>query len=105
MQRNLIVTNDGSQSISVPELHVAYHSIHGAITESLHVFIEAGWKHTLNKFPGQAVNILEMGLGTGLNVFLTLIETERNSTATSYEALELFPLLQEEYCKLEYASL
>ena len=104
MQRHLIVTNDGSQSISVPELHVAYHSIHGAITESLHVFIEAGWKLIVTKFPSQSIHILEMGLGTGLNAFLTLVEAERVSVPVSYEALELFPLLPSEFAGLEYAS-
>jgi tRNA U34 5-methylaminomethyl-2-thiouridine-forming methyltransferase MnmC len=104
MQRHLIVTNDGSQSISVPDLHVAYHSIHGAITESLHVFIDAGWKHILKKFPGQSINILEMGLGTGLNVLLSLVEAEKSSILTTYEAIELFPLLPEEFNGLDYPS-
>jgi len=105
MQRHVIVTNDGSQSISVPELHVAYHSIHGALTESLHVFIDAGWKPIVQKFPDQSIYILEMGLGTGLNAFLTLVEAEKLSTSVSYEALELFPLLPGEFSTLSYASL
>jgi hypothetical protein len=41
MERKIILTGDGSHSISAPELNVAYHSIHGAIQESLHVFINA----------------------------------------------------------------
>jgi hypothetical protein len=44
MQRKLILTGDGSHTISMPELNVTYHSIHGAIQESKHVFIEAGLK-------------------------------------------------------------
>jgi hypothetical protein len=41
MERKIILTGDGSHSISAPELNVAYHSVHGAIQESLHVFINA----------------------------------------------------------------
>lgn len=105
MQRHLIVTNDGSPSISVPELRVTYHSIHGAMTESLHVFIDAGWKLAVETFPDERLNILEMGLGTGLNAFLTLIEAEKSRTPVSYEGIEQFPLAPEEYSQLQYASL
>jgi hypothetical protein len=41
MERKIILTGDGSHSISAPELNVAYHSVHGALQESLHVFINA----------------------------------------------------------------
>jgi len=105
MQRQLIVTNDGSPSISVPELHVTYHSIHGAVTESLHVFMDAGWMLARKTFPDERLIILEMGLGTGLNAFLTLIESEKNQVPVSYEAIEQFPLEYEEYSRLHYPSL
>ena len=35
-------TADGSHTLFVPELNETYHSIHGAIQESQHVFIKNG---------------------------------------------------------------
>ena len=72
MQRKLILTRDGSHTILLPELNVTYHSIHGAVQESKHVFIEAGLKSLLPA-AGIALNIFEVGFGTGLNALLTMI--------------------------------
>ena len=38
----VLVTEDGSHTIYNPELDETYHSIHGAIQESNHVYIEHG---------------------------------------------------------------
>ena len=106
MKRKLILTGDGSHSISVPELKVAYHSIHGAITESLHVFIEAGLygsRPRSNRGP-EPFRILEVGFGTGLNALLTLIEAEKTKTITYYETVELFPLSENEIKELNYCE-
>ena len=105
MRRELIVTKDGSASISIPEMQVTYHSIHGAITESKHVFIEAGFKHVLQLSGKNKLNVLEIGFGTGLNAFLTLLETAFNSVDIYYEALETNPLSPPEYESLHYAHL
>src|ERR1044071_1880964 len=78
MQRNLIVTKDGSHSVTIPEWEVSYHSVHGAIRESLHVFIEAGLHYWLQQHTAVSrCVVFEMGFGTGLNALLTLLEAER----------------------------
>ena len=64
MQRKLILTGDGSHTVSLPEMNVTYHSIHGAIQESKHVFIEAGLK-SLTLAEAAQLNIFEVGFGTG----------------------------------------
>jgi tRNA U34 5-methylaminomethyl-2-thiouridine-forming methyltransferase MnmC len=93
MQRNVIVTKDGSHSIEIPELHVSYHSVHGAIQESLHVFIEAGLKHWLSGHPSHTeCTIFEMGFGTALNALLTFMETASLPQKIIYEAVEAYPL-------------
>ena len=84
--RNFTTSSDGSLTIWVPELDEHYHSIHGAITESQHVFIDAGLK-ALDK---EEISILEVGLGTALNARLTLEQKGRRSIR--YFALEKFPL-------------
>jgi tRNA U34 5-methylaminomethyl-2-thiouridine-forming methyltransferase MnmC len=103
MQRKLILTSDGSHTILLPELNVTYHSIHGALQESKHVFIEAGLK-SLNPARKTIVNIFEMGFGTGLNTLLTMIEAENLTRAIHYEAIEQFPLGNTEIGSLNYCK-
>ena len=43
-ERKILFTEDGSQSIYVEELNEHYHSIHGAMQESQHIFINHGLK-------------------------------------------------------------
>ena len=105
MQREIIITGDGSNSIAVPELNVTYHSIHGAIQESKHVFIEAGFNHVLNYLTNQPIKIFEMGLGTGLNAFLTALEAEKYQKKVFYTAVEAFPLSIEETKGLNYSAI
>jgi tRNA U34 5-methylaminomethyl-2-thiouridine-forming methyltransferase MnmC len=104
MRREIIVTKDGSHSIAVPDLNVSYHSIHGALQESRHVFIEAGLNYLLNNSNCQPVWIFEMGLGSGLNAFLTAIEAEKQKTKIHYTGVEQFPLSSEEASSLNYAK-
>ena len=103
MQRKLILTSDGSHTILLPELNVTYHSIHGALQESKHVFIEAGLK-SLNPARTTIVIIFEMGFGTGLNTLLTMIEAENLTRAIHYEAIEQFPLGNTEIGSLNYCK-
>jgi tRNA U34 5-methylaminomethyl-2-thiouridine-forming methyltransferase MnmC len=97
MERVLQLTADGSHTIAVPGLQVTYHSTHGAIQESRHVFIEAGLKY--HKGTG-VIKILEMGLGTGLNALLTF----QQEIPVFYHSLELYPLTPEEASALNYAA-
>lgn len=76
----------------------SYHSIHGAIQESMHVFINQGF-HAIRK---PKMRILETGLGTGLNLLLTLIESEKHGTEIYYHAVEKYPLTPSEFEKLNY---
>lgn len=77
-------TGDGSRTLFNPATNEPYHSVHGAATESRHVFIEAGFK----AFEGKHVRVLEIGLGTGLNLLLTLDEAERSGRSVHYTAVE-----------------
>ena len=92
MDRLIITTGDGSHTIIIPEMNVSYHSKHGAIQESMHVFIEAGFRYLINQSPIQPINIFEMGFGTGLNVLLTAIEAMKQRTKVYHAAVENDPL-------------
>lgn len=89
---NLIVTEDGSHSLSVPELDETYHSSHGAIQESNHVFIKHGLLHWLKENPDKPIKIFEVGFGTGLNAFLTILQSESLKTNIYYKSIELYPI-------------
>jgi tRNA U34 5-methylaminomethyl-2-thiouridine-forming methyltransferase MnmC len=99
MPAQLIVTADGSHSLFVPELNEHYHSVHGAVQESMHVFIDAGLRYVEGK---KELNILEVGMGTGLNVLLTLLNAK---TQVRYHALEAYPITPVTVEALNYPDL
>jgi tRNA U34 5-methylaminomethyl-2-thiouridine-forming methyltransferase MnmC len=89
MKRTLIKTADGSYTLYVPELHEHYHSIHGALQEAEHVFI----KHGIELFKHQdRIQVLEMGLGTCLNAFLTSRWSLENGKDVRYVGVEAYPV-------------
>lgn len=102
MERRVIITADGSSTVSIPEMNVTYHSTHGAIRESLHVFIQAGLKEAFSA--QSSVSILEMGFGTGLNALLTLVEAEASKRKIHYTSIELYPLETEQINTLNYCE-
>jgi tRNA U34 5-methylaminomethyl-2-thiouridine-forming methyltransferase MnmC len=104
MDRLIIKTGDGSDTITIPEMNVSYHSKHGATQESMHVFIEAGFHYIINQSTNQPMNIFEMGFGTGLNVFLTAIEASDRKTKVYYVGVEKYPLTKEETSLLNYTE-
>jgi tRNA U34 5-methylaminomethyl-2-thiouridine-forming methyltransferase MnmC len=98
----VISTEDGSSSLINLDLNETYHSIHGAIQESRHVFIEKGLKHWNSHSQKKEISILEIGFGTGLNALLTLLETKNNDLKIYYEGIEAFPLQMETIAQLNY---
>jgi tRNA U34 5-methylaminomethyl-2-thiouridine-forming methyltransferase MnmC len=99
---DIIITEDGSNSVFSNFYKEQYHSTHGAIQESKHIFIEAGLKTIIeNK---KEINILEIGFGTGLNALMTLHETKQMNVKVNYTSFEAYPIVREIYCKLNFAS-
>jgi tRNA U34 5-methylaminomethyl-2-thiouridine-forming methyltransferase MnmC len=84
----IITTGDGSHTIYVPEMDEHYHSVHGAIQESEHVFIKNGFD-VCNTDP---LYIFEAGFGTGLNVLLTAIRNLNGNRKVFYTAFEKYPV-------------
>lgn len=96
MKRKIILTEDGSSSIYIEEMDEHYHSTHGAIQEAKHVFIVNG----LGRVKKDKVKIFELGFGTGLNAFLTLIYgSDKN---IDYDSIEAFPIETELIQGLNY---
>ena len=84
MHREIITTEDGSTTLHVPELNEHYHSVHGAIQESRHIFIQAGIEY----YGQNSIHILEAGFGTGLNAFLTLLNAKDNQRNVVFHSFE-----------------
>lgn len=97
MKREIIITSDGSTTIHLPDWNEHYHSKHGAIQEAYHVFIKMG----LDEFKDD-VAILEIGFGTGLNAFITYLETLKRDLKIVYTGVEAYPVAIEEIQKLNY---
>ncbi len=85
----IMVTADGSHTLFVPALDEHYHSVNGAVSESMHVFIGHGYRYFQDI---REISVLEIGFGTGLNCLLTLLEARRSGIQTRYCTVELFPL-------------
>ena len=92
----ITLTADGSNTLYNENIGEHYHSKHGAVQESKHVFIAAGLQHAISCFPGQQISILEVGFGTGLNFLLSAAYAEQNEVSIEYTSLEAFPLRSEE---------
>ena len=88
----LTPTADGSNTLFNEEIGEHYHSSHGALQESKHVFIEAGLKHGLEKLETSEIDILEVGFGTGLNFLLSYAHCEEVNRQLNYHSIEAFPL-------------
>lgn len=101
----IITTSDGSHSLLNEDLNETYHSVHGAIQESNHVFIRNGLEFYARTINPSKVSVLEVGFGTGLNALLTIRHMIKSPVAVQYTALELFPLPEEVWSALNYHQL
>lgn len=98
MHSEIILTDDGSATLFVPELKEQYHSRNGAVQESEHVFIQTGLA-ALDKIK---LSIFEMGFGTGLNAILTYLWAKKSGCSINYHCIEKYPLEPEKVNLLAY---
>jgi len=100
LKRKIIITSDGSTTIHLPEWKESYHSTHGAINEAYHVFIEMGYK----AIKQNEISIMEIGFGTGLNAFITLLQAAEDQKKINYVGVEAYPVKEDELLALNYVS-
>jgi tRNA U34 5-methylaminomethyl-2-thiouridine-forming methyltransferase MnmC len=98
MKVDLKTTKDGSHTLYRPDLDEHYHSVYGAIEESMHIYIHCG----LNIIRKPGVRIFEVGFGTGLNAILSIIEAEKTDRILRYHTIEKYPLDRSLIHKLNY---
>ncbi|PVW14546.1 tRNA (5-methylaminomethyl-2-thiouridine)(34)-methyltransferase MnmD [Marixanthomonas spongiae] len=102
MKRKFLKTGDGSMTIHLPDWDEQYHSKHGAIAEAQHVFIKNGLLHCCNTHEASTFSIMEIGFGTGLNAFLTLLKAKEKKLQINYTGIEAYPIPAEELPGLNY---
>src|SRR5665213_1133671 len=119
----LVKTADGSNTIYNSVVGENYHSMHGALQESRHVFVNAGLIYYLNHTPslkvsppagggdlpagqagleGACVSILEVGFGTGLNFLLSADLCAEKKIVLHYTGIEAYPLSSEMIAQTGY---
>ncbi len=98
----LINTSDGSHTIKHLGLNETYHSTHGAIQESRHIYIQQGLHYVIDQFHPRSLRILEMGFGTGLNALLTMIDEKADNIKKTYHAIEVYPVPDDILEQLNY---
>ena len=101
-QKKIILSDDGSHTIELVGMNEQYHSTHGAIQESCHVYIKHGLEsvaaHT------RVISILEIGMGTGLNVLLSWLFAQKHELKIFYHAIEAFPVGEDIWSQLNYTQ-
>lgn len=102
LDNQIIRTADGSDSLISGLINESYHSTHGAIQESMHIFINAGFRFLTGK---DSVSVLEIGFGTGLNTLLTIAEAVRRKVKVNYVTIEKFPVSVAQAIKLNYPEM
>ena len=98
----IITTGDGSHTLVAPFPGEHYHSLHGAVNESLHVYIENGIAALTGR---HEISILEVGFGTGLNALLSFYYARSHDLPIRYVTLENYPLDINIASKLNYGYL
>ncbi|MDE7393480.1 MAG: SAM-dependent methyltransferase, partial [Muribaculaceae bacterium] len=90
MNINLQSTADGSPTLYLPDLDEHYHSVKGALAESLHVYVDCGWRYRASSLSEpRPLRVFEVGFGTGLNAALTAQAALAEAIPTQYFSIEL----------------
>ena len=97
-----VTTGDGSKTIFNSAVGENYHSTHGALQESRHVFLSAGLQYFLANNTQKDISILEVGFGTGLNFLLSADHCANNRIRLDYTGIEAYPLNEEMISRTGY---
>jgi tRNA U34 5-methylaminomethyl-2-thiouridine-forming methyltransferase MnmC len=105
LKRKIITTGDGSKTIQIEAWNEQYHSTHGAIQEAYHVFLKNGLNYVHQLHNPLQLSILEIGFGTGLNAFITCLESEGLNVKVNYVGVEAYPVVLTEISQLNYSDM
>lgn len=97
-----VITGDGSKTLYNEQIGEHYHSKHGALQEAQHVFLKSGLQFSLEREEKDAISILEIGFGTGLNFILSADYCVNHKIHLDYCGIEAFPLQEEVIQQIGY---
>lgn len=100
----IVATADGSNTIYNSAVGENYHSRHGALQESKHVFLNSGLKYYLDHHQVSSASILEVGFGTALNFLLSADYCAENQIKLNYSGIEAYPLTKEMIAQTGYGQ-
>ncbi len=100
----LLITRDGSRTLYSQQSQQSFHSMHGALTESIHVFLEGAKISELFQSTSK-VAILEIGFGTGLNWLLTTSLALDYRVEVAYTAIDQEIPPADLFNELDYGNL
>ena len=98
MTVDILKTADGSDTLFIRELGESYHSSFGAVQESMHVFIKNGLQFNEKS----SLTVFEAGFGTGLNAFLTYLDSAQSFRKIQYITIEKYPVPRNTWEMLNY---
>lgn len=99
-----VTTGDGSKTLFNSEVGENYHSKHGALQESRHVFLKSGLIYFLETNQVNHAKIVEVGFGTGLNFLLSADYCNSIGCSLQYTGIEAYPLPNEIISSTGYDS-
>lgn len=92
MTFEIIITDDGSPTLK-DSRNETFHSRHGAIQETRHVFIDNGLTYFCNTHPNhRKITISEIGFGTGLNAAIAMEYAQINDLSIDFITCDTHPL-------------
>jgi tRNA U34 5-methylaminomethyl-2-thiouridine-forming methyltransferase MnmC len=103
MEIKIVISEDGSNTLYLPHLNETYHSLHGAVQESEHVFLKHGLMHLAKE--NKKMTVLEVGFGTGLNALLSYRLAMNEGIQINYNTIEAYPLPEEIIRQLNYPTI
>ncbi len=101
VQNKILKTEDGSVTLESSRFSETYHSTKGAVSESKHIYINAGLKN-IDK---DTIRVFEVGFGTGLNAILTLCEALKSKKKIYYTTIEKYPIGSGEIEQISFAEI
>lgn len=100
----IYITEDGSPTLWASAFGEHYHSTHGAVQESMYIFLERalGARAALGIPSSRPLQVFEVGFGTGLNALLSALWAERHHIPLIYTSIERYPISRDVYESLHF---
>lgn len=104
MTLEVITTADGSRTIYSKDVDATFHSRHGALAESKHIFIDTGLNFVKTQSGKNSLSVLEVGYGSGLNALLAAEYALEKKILVEYTGVDKYEFPQHLHAELNYQN-